>query len=276
MNLIQYIKELLYQQECVTLPGFGSFLTQTHPIKVNRFTGEFTPPSRTISFNRLIQENDGLLASYVAKREGVSYPDALVMIEKELQHWNRRLDRETMILPGIGEFSFNAENKLRFLPHGKINFDANAIGLTAFQRTPEKAQIRAAAIVPPTPSSKPNPSMENRKEPLAFTPEAQKEKKSSGMKYAIIGGCCGRLGRNLLFRESIPESERLKSTELAQKRITKMYKKLRSILGLLQDLNSTYLLWLKQQKIQVLLLKADNFTVSLPVVSVSNLTQNVN
>ena len=82
MNLIQYIKELLYQQECVTLPGFGSFLTQTHPIKVNRYTGEFTPPSRSISFNRLIQENDGLLASYVAKREGVSYPDALAMIKK--------------------------------------------------------------------------------------------------------------------------------------------------------------------------------------------------
>lgn len=222
MNLIQYIKELLYQQECVTLPGFGSFLTQTHPIKVNRFTGEFTPPSRTISFNRLIQENDGLLASYVAKREGVSYPDALVMIEKELQHWNRRLDRETMILPGIGEFSFNAENKLRFLPHGKINFDANAIGLTGFQRTPEKAQIRAAAIVPPTPSSKPNPSMENRKEPLAFTPEAQKEKKSSGMKYAIIGVVAvAVLGATYYFGNQYLESERLKSTELAQKRITK-------------------------------------------------------
>lgn len=222
MNLIQYIKELLYQQECVTLPGFGSFLTQTHPIKVNRFTGEFTPPSRTISFNRLIQENDGLLASYVAKREGVSYPDALVMIEKELQHWNRRLDRETMILPGIGEFSFNAENKLRFLPHGKINFDANAIGLTAFQRTPEKAQIRAAAIVPPTPSSKPNPSMENSKEPLAFTPETQKEKKSSGMKYAIIGVVAvAVLGATYYFGNQYLESERLKSTELAQKRITK-------------------------------------------------------
>lgn len=237
MNLIQYIKELLYQQECVTLPGFGSFLTQTHPIKVNRFTGEFTPPSRTISFNRLIQENDGLLASYVAKREGVSYPDALVMIEKELQHWNRRLDRETMILPGIGEFSFNAENKLRFLPHGKINFDANAIGLTAFQRTPEKAQIRAAAIVPPTSSSKPNPSMENRKEPLAFTPEAQKEKKSSGMKYAIIGVVAvALLGATYYFGNQYLESERLKSTELAQKRITKNVQEASFDLGVIAGL----------------------------------------
>ena len=222
MNLIQHIKELLYQQECVTLPGFGSFLTQTHPIKVNRYTGEFTPPSRSISFNRLIQENDGLLASYVAKREGVSYPDALAMIEKELQHWNKRLDRETMILPGIGEFSFNAENKLRFLPHGKINFDANALGLSAFQRTPEKAQIRAAAIVPPTPSPKPNPSMQDNKEPLAFTPEAQEEKKSPALRYAIIGVVAvALLGATYYFGNQYLESERLKSTELAQKRIAK-------------------------------------------------------
>ena len=222
MNLIQYIKELLYQQECVTLPSFGSFLTQTHPIKVNRYTGEFTPPSRSISFNRLIQENDGLLASYVAKREGVSYPDALAMIEKELQHWNKRLDRETMILPGIGEFSFNAENKLRFLPHGKINFDANALGLSAFQRTPEKAQIRAAAIVPPTPSPKPNPSMQDNKEPLAFTPEAQEEKKSPALRYAIIGVVAvALLGATYYLGNQYLESERLKSTELAQKRIAK-------------------------------------------------------
>ena len=222
MDLIQYIKELLYQQECVTLPGFGSFLTQTYPIKVNRYTGEFTPPFRSISFNRLIQENDGLLASYIAKREGVSYPDALAMIEKELQHWNKRLDRETMILPGIGEFSFNAENKLRFLPHGKINFDANALGLSAFQRTPEKAQIRAAAIVPPTPSSKPNPSMQDNKQPLAFTPETQEEKKSPALRYTIIGVVAvALLGASYYFGNQYLEAERLKSTNLAQKRIAK-------------------------------------------------------
>ena len=146
MILTQYIKELLFQQECVTLPGFGSFVPQNHSIKVNRFTGEFTPPLRTISFNRLIQENDGLLASYIARRENIAYNDALIEIEKECVRWNKRLDQDSLILPGIGEFSLNAENKLRFLPHGKINFDATALGLKAFQKTPLKAQIKAASV----------------------------------------------------------------------------------------------------------------------------------
>lgn len=221
MVLTQYIKELLYQQECITLPGFGSFVTQNHPIQVNRFTGEFVPPSRSISFNRLIQENDGLLASYIAKRENISYAKALVKIEEDCARWNKRLKNDVLILPGIGEFSFNAENKLRFLPHGKVNFDANALGLKTFQKTPLKAQIKAASIVPPVSNSTSNP-MQDNKESLAFTPEQKENNKTPFVKYAVIGiVAVALLGAAYYFGNQYLESERLKSTKLAQQRITK-------------------------------------------------------
>lgn len=221
MILIQYIKELLYQQECVTLPGFGSFVTQNHPIGVNHFTGEFTPPSRSISFNRLIQENDGLLASYIAKREKISYAKALTELEQECIQWNKRLNNDALILPGIGEFSLNAENKLRFLPHGKINFDPTAVGLTAFQKTPIKAQIKAASVVPPisNASSKSSP-MKDNKESLAFTPEQKEEDRPPYLKYSVIGVVAvALLGAVYYFGNQYLESERLKSTALAEKRI---------------------------------------------------------
>ena len=223
MILTQYIKELLYQQECVTLPGFGSFVTQNHPIRVNRFTGEFTPPSRSISFNRLIQENDGLLASYIARRENIPYNEALVEIEKECTRWNKRLDSDSLILPGVGEFSLNAENKLRFIPHGKINFDPNAIGLNAFQKPPLKAQIKAASVVPPisNASSKSSP-MQGNKESLAFTPEKKEDDRPPYVKYAVIGVIAvALLGAAYYFGNQYLESERLKSTQLAEKRIAK-------------------------------------------------------
>ena len=223
MILTQYIKELLYQQECVTLPGFGSFLTQNHPIQVNRFTGEFVPPSRSVSFNRLIQENDGLLASYIAKRENITYANALIKIEEECARWNKRLQNDALILPGIGEFSLNAENKLRFLPHGKVNFDANALGLKAFQKTPLKAQIKAASVVPPISNSSSTSSpMKDNKESLAFTPEQKEENKTPMVKYAVIGVVAvAILGAAYYFGNQYLENERLKSTELAQQRITK-------------------------------------------------------
>ena len=223
MILTQYIKELLYQQECVTLPGFGSFVTQNHPIRINRFTGEFTPPSRSISFNRLIQENDGLLASYIARRENIPYNEALVEIEKECTRWNKRLDSDSLILPGVGEFSLNAENKLRFIPHGKINFDPNATGLNAFQKPPLKAQIKAASVVPPisNASSKSSP-MQDNKESLAFTPEKKEDDRPPYVKYAVIGVIAvALLSATYYFGNQYLESERLKSTQLAEKRIAK-------------------------------------------------------
>lgn len=233
MILTQYIKELLYQQECVTLPGFGSFVTQNHPIRVNRFTGEFTPPSRSISFNRLIQENDGLLASYIARRENIAYNEALSKIEKECARWNKRLNNDSLILPGIGEFSLNAENKLRFLPHGKINFDPKAVGLSAFQKTPLKAQIKAASVVPPisNASSKSSP-MQDNKESLAFTPEKKEDDRPPYVKYAVIGVIAvALLGAAYYFGNQHLESERLKSTQLAEQRIAKNVKEASFDLG---------------------------------------------
>ena len=99
------------------------------------------------------------------------------------------------------------------------DFDANAIGLCV-QRTPEKTQIRAAAIVPPTPSSKPNPSMENRKN-SSFYSRSTKRRVFWHEICHYWCGCCGRLGRNLLLRESIPRKRTIKVYGLAQKRITK-------------------------------------------------------
>ena len=64
--------------------------------------------------------------------------------------------------------------------------------------------------------------MQDNKEPLAFTPEAQEEKKSPALRYAIIGVVAvALLGATYYFGNQYLESERLKSTELAQKRIAK-------------------------------------------------------
>ena len=61
MNLVQYIKELLYQYECVIIPQLGAFLTQPIAIRIDREQGIFFPPGKELSFNGLLTHNDGLL-----------------------------------------------------------------------------------------------------------------------------------------------------------------------------------------------------------------------
>ena len=59
MQLETYISDLLYRYECVSVPGFGAFLTQRVSAKINDTTNTFYPPKKTVSFNEQIQKNDG-------------------------------------------------------------------------------------------------------------------------------------------------------------------------------------------------------------------------
>ena len=77
MQLSPYIKDLLYRYECVIIPGFGAFLANYTSASIDADSSTFYPPGKTISFNRQLQTNDGLLANYVASVEGTSSELAL-------------------------------------------------------------------------------------------------------------------------------------------------------------------------------------------------------
>ena len=97
MNLVQYIKELLYQYECVIIPQMGAFLTQPVAIRIDREQGIFFPPGKELSFNGLLTHNDGLLANYIAKRKSISYESALQEIQLESQQWLKTLNLGTAV-----------------------------------------------------------------------------------------------------------------------------------------------------------------------------------
>ena len=57
MQVSQYIQELLYQYECVTIPNFGAFLTRSFEAKLDD-NGKFFPPRKEVTFNQLLSSND--------------------------------------------------------------------------------------------------------------------------------------------------------------------------------------------------------------------------
>ena len=50
MTLEHYISELLYRYNCVVVPGFGAFLTQSHSAVIDENTHTLYPPTKTIGF----------------------------------------------------------------------------------------------------------------------------------------------------------------------------------------------------------------------------------
>ena len=69
MQLEIYISDLLYRYDCVTVPDFGAFLTSRVSAKIHESTHTFYPPKKVLSFNEQLQNNDGLLANYIAEVE---------------------------------------------------------------------------------------------------------------------------------------------------------------------------------------------------------------
>ena len=84
MQLEPYISDLLYRYECVTIPEFGSFLTQRVSATIHESTHAFYPPKKMLSFNEQIQKNDGLLAHYIADVEKIPLEEASKRIQKRV------------------------------------------------------------------------------------------------------------------------------------------------------------------------------------------------
>ena len=175
MQLATYIKDLLYRYECVIIPGFGAFLTQYQSARIENSTYTFYPPGKTVSFNRQLQTNDGLLANYVASVENCGYETALQKIRNFTGSLSIQLsEKEVVSLKNIGDFYLNEENSVQFTPSEKENFSTSSFGLSSFvspqiNRNAYKETVEAL----------------EEKAPLLFTPE--KREARPYLRYAAIG-----------------------------------------------------------------------------------------
>lgn len=130
MRLATYISDLLYRYECVIVPEFGGFITNETGAKLNRFTHTFYPPTKQITFNSHLQNNDGLLANYIASVESITFSEALSIIKNEVDSWNVSLKNESIDLSNIGVISLDSEGKLIFEPSAIQNYLTSSFGLT--------------------------------------------------------------------------------------------------------------------------------------------------
>ncbi len=230
----QYIKELLYQHECVTVPNFGAFLTRSMNILIDTDSGLFVPPRKEVSFNSLLSNNDGVLAHYIAQKEKVSFEQALRRIEKEVISWKQRLNTQQLSFPEIGEIRLNKQKKIIFYPDGKINFDLSAFGLSSFYRKPIK-NSNNKLFNPPQKMEKEN------KENLMFTPGEKEEKRKPFLKYVAIGLIGIALAGSLYyFGNQYIANEKIKSMELAQKKIKSNVQKATFDLGSVSKMNLSF------------------------------------
>ena len=174
MQIEKHISDLLYRYQCVTVPGFGAFLTETVSAHVTGSASSFFPPKKVVSFNANVKNNDGLLANHVALQEKMSYELAVTKIGDVVNEWTYLLqNRNRVVLKNIGEISVNNEMNWVFEPANTINYLTDSFGLTPFvspEITREILKQEVEAL--------------EEKAPIIFTPERKKD--YSYLKYAAI------------------------------------------------------------------------------------------
>ena len=132
MKIEHYISQLLYRYQCVTVPGFGAFLTDTQSAHWNGITHMFSPPKKVITFNAYLKNNDGLLANHIAVSEKIPYEVAVTGIEHAVHEWKMKLqDFGVLTIKNIGEISLNSDKNLVFVPSEQINYLKEAFGLSS-------------------------------------------------------------------------------------------------------------------------------------------------
>ena len=129
MQLSKAINSLLYTNDCVTVPGFGSFIVNKFSSVYDEKKGKFYPPSRRVSFNPKIKNNDGLLANFISEKESISYEVAVKNIHNEVISWKKKLNTEPILLDNIGELSYNSDENIIFSPDLDSNHFLGSYGL---------------------------------------------------------------------------------------------------------------------------------------------------
>jgi len=139
VDIKAFIRELLFGNDCVIVPGFGGFIGNFSPARIDENSGTFYPPVKKISFNRNLNHNDGLLISKISQATGVNYGDARHMVEEFVKELKGRLARgEKLVFDHIGVFVNNHENNVQFEPEANINYHPGSFGLESFQLFPVK------------------------------------------------------------------------------------------------------------------------------------------
>lgn len=188
---------MLYRYQCVTVPGFGAFLTEIQSAQLNGSAVTFNPPTKVVSFNANIKNNDGLLANHIAISEKISYEEAVSSISNIVDSWMVKLqNRETLSIENIGNIKLSSEMTWFFEPINTTNYLTSSFGLSNFISPVVKREELKKVVE----------TLEETT-PILFTPE--KKKNYSYLKYAaaavLFFGLAGTIGYKYHYDNQIEQ-----------------------------------------------------------------------
>lgn len=106
---------MLRHHDCVIVPRVGAFIVVKHEARIDYGTNSYMPPSKEICFNGSISHQDGLIASSIARKQGIPYSEACLLLDKETDTLVEQLAKDGEVAMGkIGVINLTPEGRVAF------------------------------------------------------------------------------------------------------------------------------------------------------------------
>jgi nucleoid DNA-binding protein len=155
------VSEILLEQDCVILPGFGGFVASYAAVQKHPVTHVFQPPSKHLLFNAQLKTDDGFLVQRLMPLQDMDYSSCRQWLTEFTELMAQRiLAGERTELQHIGTFTLDPERAIRFQQDYTVNFLGQSFGLYAVQAAPvlrvtvDPVLEKEPAVVPLYPEKK--------------------------------------------------------------------------------------------------------------------------
>ncbi len=181
MKIAKYVGDLLYNYECVVIPGLGGFLTSDKPAIINSASNLFKPPFKQVLFNAYLKTNDGLLINYVAREESIEYKAAKEQVDRFVLLCDKALKEGKRInFHRIGYLYLNKNQRVSFEQDNSVNYNPDAFGLTSFispaiYKVTLEEKLREKVAPTPVSDSRPQNVRENKRNNVASPDEIHRK-----------------------------------------------------------------------------------------------------
>ncbi len=142
------VKEMILDNDSVTLPGIGSFVAEVVPATFSDKGYTINPPYRRLFFRQRHQD-DSRLIDFYCQSNGVAPADGERILTEFLAGLKEILiEKKNVILPGLGRLRATKENNFFFVPDEDLDIYPNGYGLEPISlKTHQETEEEVSAAI---------------------------------------------------------------------------------------------------------------------------------
>lgn len=165
-ELSEIIGALLLRNNCVVIPSLGGFVANVISAQIDVAKGIITPPKKALSFNKNLNNNDGLLISTFAQENNISFDQAAEQLSGMVKQMKSDLlNGKRIHFQNVGFLYTNKSGNIAFEQDRFFNLLLSSYGLGSVHFVAEEKEVikekpskalKSAKIVSLEKTAKPN------------------------------------------------------------------------------------------------------------------------